>query len=285
MSKNIFIFLSFFYKYISLVNESYFFLFSPLIKGEIMPRKARQKSCLSIYHVILRGINQQIIFEDNYDYLQFISVLKFYKNICNFKLYAYCLMDNHIHLLIEHSDIELDIIMKKIEVKFVRWYNKKYQRIGNLFQDRYKSEPVNDMRYFQTVFRYVHQNPINAGLETSLGTYPWSSYHDYEFRDNSFIDIEKILNLFSNHLECMNYLNTSSGERCLEYFSSSRLPDEVALKIIQAKTACKSPSDFQHLDFQTRNKFLKSLSQAGISIRQLSRLTGISKTAISSAIR
>ena len=57
-------------------------------------------------------------------------------------------MDNHIHLLIEHSDIELDIIMKKIEVKFVRWYNKKYQRIGNLFQDRYKSEPVNDMRYF-----------------------------------------------------------------------------------------------------------------------------------------
>ena len=117
-----------------------------------MPRKPRQKSALNIYHVILRGINKQIIFEDKADYLQFVNILMFYKEECNFKLFAYCLMDNHIHLLVEESDVSLDEIMKRIEVKFVRWYNKKYERIGYLFQDRYKSEPVNDEKYFLTVF-------------------------------------------------------------------------------------------------------------------------------------
>ena len=190
-----------------------------------MPRTAREKSSLCIYHVILRSVNKQIIFEDDYDYLQFINILKHYKSSCAFKLYAYCLMDNHIHLLLENTTLELDKIMKKIEVKFVRWYNLKYQRVGNLFQDRYKSEPVNDMNYFQTVFRYIHQNPLHAGLETAPGTYPWSSYHDYAVLNSSFVDIKKILKLFPNHTECINYLHyerkmygiffaTSPGFRC-----------------------------------------------------------------------
>ena len=250
-----------------------------------MPRKARVKSDLCIEHVILRGVNQQIIFEDENDYVQFISILKFYKKACRFKLYAYCLMNNHIHLLLEHTTVELEIIMKKIEVKFVKWYNQKYQRIGNLFQDRYKSEPVNDMRYFQTVFRYIHQNPLHAGMEKELGRYPWSSYRSYANSDNSFIDIEKILSLFSNHAECMDYLQTTSEEKCMEHNSTIRLSDIEALQIIQKKTPCKSPADFQRLDLITRNHYLSQLYHTGISIRQLSRLTGISRTAINTAIK
>lgn len=68
-----------------------------------MPRQARKKSALNINHIILRGVNQQIIFEDEYDYQQFISILRYYKDICNFRVYAYCLMNNHIHLLIGHT--------------------------------------------------------------------------------------------------------------------------------------------------------------------------------------
>lgn len=99
-----------------------------------MPRKPREKSRFGIYHVILRGVNKQIIFEENEDYLQFIRILKKYKEVCEFKLYAYCLMDNHVHLLIEQTTTELETIMKRIEVKFVKWYNRKYKRIGYLFQ-------------------------------------------------------------------------------------------------------------------------------------------------------
>ena len=80
-----------------------------------MPRKPRKPSSLCIHHVILRGVNQQIIFEDQSDYLQFISILKHYKERCDFKIYAYCLMSNHIHLLLEHTTTDLEIIMKKIE--------------------------------------------------------------------------------------------------------------------------------------------------------------------------
>ena len=250
-----------------------------------MSRKPRQKSVLCIYHVILRGVNKQIIFEDDYDYLQFISIMKYYKELCNFKLYAYCLMDNHIHLLLEHTDVELETIMKRIEVKFVKWYNRKYERIGNLFQDRYKSEPVNDMRYFRMVFRYIHQNPLHAGLENIPGTYLWSSYHAYAISDSSFIDTAKVFSLFLNHEECINYLCTTSNEKCMEYNSSTYLLDKEALQIIQKETACNSPSDFQHLDLITRNQYLKMLYHNGISIRQLSRITGISRTAINSAIK
>lgn len=251
-----------------------------------MPRRAREISYLRINHVILRGINQQIIFEDDTDYLQFISILKYYKEPCGYKIYAYCLMNNHIHLLLEHTSMSLGTIMKRIEVKFVRWYNLKYHRIGNLFQDRYKSEPVNDMQYFQNVFRYIHQNPLHAGLEDTVGTYRWSSYHAYARSDASFVDIDKAFQLFQNHAECITFLKTDSKEKCLEYISSTprRFTDSQALDFIHEKTSCKSPSDFQHLDLFQRNHYLVLLHDAGLSIRQLSRLTGISRTAINMAV-
>ena len=194
-------------------------------------------------------------------------------------------MNNHIHLLIEHTTVGLDEIMKKIEVKFVRWYNRKYQRTGHLFQDRYKSEPVNNMRYFLTVFRYIHQNPLHGGLERSIGTYPWSSYADYAQLDSAFVDIDKVLDQFRDHQECMEYLQADLDEKCMEYISTAYLSDLDAFKITQEKTICKSPSDFQHLELFIRNQYLKILYQSGISIRQLSRLTGISRTVISKAVK
>ena len=286
-----------------------------------MPRQARKVSELNIYHVILRGINRQIIFEEDNDYLQFISILKYYKNRCDFKIYAYCLMNNHIHLLIEHSSTNMETIMKKIEVKFVRWYNTKYQRVGHLFQDRYKSEPINDMRYFLTVFRYINQNPLHAGLESVIGTYPWSSYQEYLARyfltvfryinqnplhaglesvigtypwssyqeylalDDSFIDINKVIKLFADSEECINFLSTDSNIKCMEGYPQSGISDKDALQMIRERTGCDSTADFQCLELFARNKYLKMLHQSGITIRQLNRLTGISRTSIEKAIK
>ena len=98
-----------------------------------MPRKARRKSATGVYHIILRGINKQIIFEDADDFRTFISVLEHYRKKCDFGLYAYCLMSNHIHLLIRENKMDIGDVMKKIEVTFVKWYNEKYQRIGHRF--------------------------------------------------------------------------------------------------------------------------------------------------------
>ena len=143
-----------------------------------MARTARIKSKTNIYHVMLRGNNKQQIFLDEEDSSRFLEIVRKYKDICNFKIFAYCLMGNHVHILVKTDDISLDSIMKRVVVKFVYYYNVKYSRIGHLFQDRYKSEPVETDEYFLQVIRYIHQNPIKAGICEKMKEYKYSSYND-----------------------------------------------------------------------------------------------------------
>ena len=133
-----------------------------------MPRQARRKSKSGIYHIMLRGINQQQIFEDSEDFEKILQILKDCKAVSEYKLFAYCLMGNHIHLLVQEDKEPIEQVMKRIATRFVYWYNIKYQRVGHLFQDRFKSEPVEDDTYFLTVLRYIHQNPMKAGLSKKL---------------------------------------------------------------------------------------------------------------------
>jgi len=140
-----------------------------------MPRAAREKSQSETYHIMLRGINQQQIFEDEEDYQKFIEIVKAYQAISEYKVFAYCLMGNHIHLLMEFKKEPIEQVFKRIGSKYVYWYNVKYQRKGHLFQDRFKSEPVDDDPYFLTVIRYIHQNPEKAGISRKED-YRWSSY-------------------------------------------------------------------------------------------------------------
>ena len=129
-----------------------------------MSRRARQRSGTDIYHVILRGINRQQIFYDEEDYDYFIRLLNRFQKVSQYEVYAYCLMGNHIHLLIKVHQESLGTIFQRIGASFVYWYNLKYQRVGHLFQDRFKSEPVENERYFLTVMRYIFRNPVKAGI-------------------------------------------------------------------------------------------------------------------------
>ena len=108
---------------------------------------------------MLRGIDRQQIFEDTEDYYRFLDIVHECREECEFKLYAYCLMGNHVHLLLKVETDSLETIFKKIGGRYVYYYNVKYQRIGHLFQDRFKSEPVDDDSYFLTVLRYIHSLP------------------------------------------------------------------------------------------------------------------------------
>ena len=82
----------------------------------------------------------------------------------NYILYAYCLMSNHIHLLIREREDNIGMAIKRIASSYVYYYNHKYSRDGHLFRERFKSEPVNDIAYFITLLRYIHQNPVKAGM-------------------------------------------------------------------------------------------------------------------------
>jgi len=159
-----------------------------------MPRQARKKSESGIYHVMFRAVNQQQIFEDGEDFERFIQILTDCKAISGYKLFAYCLMGNHIHLLIQEGKELIEQVMKRIATRFVYWYNIKYQRAGHLFQDRFKSEPVEDDAYFATVVRYIHQNPVKAGLCKKISDYPFSSYKAF-FDDSDLIDREFVFEI------------------------------------------------------------------------------------------
>ena len=132
-----------------------------------MPRKPRESSGTGIYHVMLRGINRQDIFDDTEDYWTFIRMMS--EVPCY--IYAYCLMPNHVHLLIAEKSLKVGEVVKSIASCYVLYYNKKYGRIGHLLQDRFKSEPCNDSGYFLTLFRYIHQNPVKAGLVKTAKDY------------------------------------------------------------------------------------------------------------------
>jgi len=241
-----------------------------------MPRKARTLSKTGIYHVLLRGINQQQIFQDDEDNLKFLEVLKECREISKFTLYGYCIMGNHVHLLIKTGTEELGNTFKRIGTRYVYWYNLKYKRVGPLFQDRFKSEPVEDEGYLLTVLRYIHQNPIKAGIADTLDMYPWSSYHGY-IGICGLVDPTFAFAIIGAD-EFVAFNKTDSDDTCLENeVAPFRLNDSDAIKILKEICNCETVEDFQNIHVSDRNVYIKRLREKGLSIRQISRLTGVSK--------
>jgi len=250
-----------------------------------MPRRAREKSKTGIYHMILRGMNRQTIFEEEEDAQKFLEVLDYYKELIGYKIYAYCLMGNHIHLLLQEGSEELGIFMRRIGASYVYWYNKKYQRIGHLFQDRYKSEVVEDDKYFLSVLRYIHHNPMKAGLVKDLASYKWSSYDEY-LKGSKITETDFALDIFNNDQKSArkSFIEFHQGmgeDIFLEIDEDKKkISDEEGIKIIKGLCNVSHAQDIQGVDTNNRNKYLKQLKQKGITTRQLARLTGINRNVI-----
>ena len=240
-----------------------------------MPRRAREKSGSGIYHIMLRGINRQRIFEDDEDRKCFINTLQRYKEKSGYTVYAYCLMDNHVHLLMKEGEEQLGKVFKRIAGSYVYWYNWKYGRSGHLFQDRFKSEPVEDDAYFVIVLRYIHQNPVKAGICREVGDYEYSSFNEYITR-SIYVDTSFALSLLPKK-EFLKFHSAENDDTCLELEDSFRLTDREAKGIIANLTNCSNSAEFQGLDKGTRNLYIPQLYSLGLSIRQITRLTGISK--------
>lgn len=243
-----------------------------------LPRHARQKSSTNIYHVVVKGADRQLLFEEKKDYLKYLRILEYYKYECEFKIYAYCLMSNHIHLLIHHSEnTSLSTIFRKINTTYACWFNAKYNRTGYLQNDRFYSEPVETEKYLLSVVKYIHFNPTKAGLENSPGEkYPWSSFYDYRSSKSKLTDIDFILEILGNRDIFITQHRIVTDEKCLDINTiKRRLPDDVARDIIQELCDCNTSTDFQNLPINQRNNYLIILYKKGISVRQLNRLTGI----------
>ena len=245
-----------------------------------MSRTPRKKSSTGIYHVMLRGADRRIIFSDDEDCNRFLETMKRAKGESGFRLYAWCLMGNHVHLLLKEGNETLEQVFKRIGGRFVYWYNVKYQRVGHLFQDRFKSEPVDSDAYLLTVIRYIHQNPVKAGLCERPEDYPYSSWKEYlsqaELADVSFtetlIDREELL-AFHKQLGNENCLDIAEKLRI-------RITDEQARDAVKKISGCDNVAEFQKLTPINRDKAILKLRDQHLSLRQISRLTGVSLTIV-----
>jgi REP element-mobilizing transposase RayT len=232
---------------------------------------------------MLRGINQQQIFEDEEDNLKFLQILKECKEVSGFWLLAYCLMGNHVHLLIKEGNETLEQVFKRIGGRLVYWYNVKYQRVGHLFQDRFKSEPVDSDTYLLTVIRYIHQNPVKAAICNHPKHYKYSSYKDYY--DNDLIDNSFVRSLVTDEF-FFSFNCAENDDQCLDIDDERpRLNDERAAKIMKRLSGCSNVTEFQELDTEIRNDVLYDMWMAGISVSQANRITGISYGVIRRVIK
>ena len=235
---------------------------------------------------MLRGINRQNIFEEDEDRIHFLNTVNRCKEASGFKLHAFVLMTNHIHFLIEPNDEPLDVIFKRIGTSYAVWYNRKYQRAGHLFQDRFRSENVETDQYYMTVLRYILQNPVKAGMVRSPGEYRWSSYLAYEKGRGALTDIQFAADLFGSRQTLLDYLAQENDDVIMdEQEHDWRLRDDVAREMIFRITQCSSVSDFQKLDFEVQKGYAVKLYSEGLSMGQIARLTGISKATVSRAVR
>ena len=141
-----------------------------------MARKPREISASGIYHVMWRGIDRQSIFLDDADCIKFLSLCAAVLDEW-FEILAFCLMGNHLHLLIKtkkDTAEEMEQAMKRLGIRYAQYFNRRYLRVGPVFQGRYKSVPVQTRNYFLRVLRYIHQNPVKANLCELPEEYLWS---------------------------------------------------------------------------------------------------------------
>jgi putative transposase len=164
-----------------------------------MARKRRIEFPGAFYHVLARGNNRQKIFKDEEDYRVYIQRLKRYHERYKFILYAYVLMPNHIHLLIQTGIFPLSKVMQGLQQSYTYYFHRKYQTVGHLFQGRYKAILCERDAYLLELVRYIHLNPVRAGLVNNPDSYPWSSHLVYlGYLDQPYVENDLVLEMLSD---------------------------------------------------------------------------------------
>ncbi len=162
-----------------------------------MPRQPRFEIEGGLYHVITRGNDRRDIFHSEQDFQKFLSLLKLQKDRLPFFLYAFCLMTNHVHFLIERKTDAVGRIMHRVLTGYSQYYNRRYKKVGHLLQGRYKSIYCQSEGYMGELVRYIHLNPVRAKMVPRAEDYPYSSHRAYlGLAPAGIVDVDPVLRLF-----------------------------------------------------------------------------------------
>lgn len=260
-----------------------------LIGGERMPRLVRVYSSTGFYHVMMRGNERKKIFHDEEDRERFLFILEKMKKEKEYKVYGYCLMDNHIHLLIKEENDNISRIMKRINTSYAIYFNKKYERVGHVFQDRYKSEVIEKESYLLEVIRYIHKNPVKANIVEEPRQYPWSSFHLYVGKGSykyDLIERDEMLGMFSEDQDKAVALMIEHTNRIdTKYFLDEEIKENEEKEIhdIIAEFLNKQRADYKEMRNNKilRNQLIKELKEKTNSpIRMIAKILDVDRNIV-----
>lgn len=237
-----------------------------------MPRLARKIQEGHIYHIMTKGINHERIF-DKIQFKERILSLYGYK-LYNWQIYAYAIMNNHTHFLVEVPTVDdLSEIMKSINIKYSRFYNQINNRNGHLFQNRFKSVEIKSEQQLFETLRYIHNNPVFAGLSKDISTYKFTSYRKFFNKiENNIIDEKFILETRDNFKDEENFKDFHN-ERLFSLQMDTRDDQELAKEYM-----IKYISD--KIEDKDKIAYAKKLVEYGFSKRYLAKKLSISRRSI-----
>ncbi|MEW6726795.1 MAG: transposase [Bacillota bacterium] len=237
-----------------------------------MGRRPRIEYEGAIYHVIQRGNNQEYIFADDSDKAYLLKQIDECRRGLGFRLFGYVVMGNHYHLLLKTERKPLSKIMHRINGNFARHFNLKYQRSGHVFQGRYKAILIQDERYLLAVLRYIHRNPVAAGVSDTTTDYAYSSDNYYRRQQGWPVDIDMVLDcLADDRLKALEkYQELMAQEDDTDYEDQDVIGEESFSMTVRPRTEVAerkpldailmdigaSPDDYQQIKAGSRRRHL-----------------------------
>lgn len=251
-----------------------------------MANKYRVFSEANIYHITLRGVAKQIIFEDDDDRRFFGKRMRQYLGDNDAELYAWCFMSNHVHLLVHAELPVITKAMRSLLVSYAMYFNARHERTGHLFQNRFDSVPVDTDAQLMAVVRYIHRNPSKIpGQQAEY--YEWSSYREYLGRP--FISSTNfVMQIFNSREAFIEFHESWEPEQEVEKERSSAhktLSDEEAIVFAKNLLGIDSITTIASLERTSRNCQLAQLKENGLTVSQISRITGIGRNIVQRAKR
>ncbi|RXI45709.1 transposase [Clostridium tetani] len=221
----------------------------------LLPRSARVKTDNSIFHIMVRSISEVNLFQTDFDKIQYLNFVKFYKEIFNFKVYAYCLMSNHGHFIIDANGADISKIMHGLNLKYSLNFNKRYKRRGHLFQDRFKSKIIDSQKYLITASAYIHNNPVDIQKYSkhpekyrfsSLAVYLGLKKDPFKILDENYI-----MQFLGNNLEAArkNYIRLICMSNDEESIKSFKFQNEKTIYTSERKSIIRDCTPEDVIDF------------------------------------
>ena len=247
------------------------------VRMSTIPRRQSERN---VYHLVTRGIGQQILFEDDTDRTYFLTALKNKAAKFGIELLAWCIMSNHAHLIVRAPIETVSRFMGALQSSYALYHNKRHERSGRLFQSRFTSVPIENDEQLIAAVRYVHLNPVKVGEKLDS---PWSSYGTLASGGKGTDGSSLVLDVFGgtngfrkSHVNLEDTLRPDNLPRM-------RLSEDEAIRRARETVAPHALYDIKALSKAERNKLLKLLKAEGLSVRQITRCTGIGQNIVARA--